>query len=84
MPYVLLLCIIANTKISVFVCQSKDRLIFILMKTKHHVYIMVLGVIIINGKFMPLVIYLRRLRLSSEAIIERVEAVVLTRCKGCW
>ena len=53
-----------------FQCQYEDRFIFILMKTKDPLNIMVFKMIIRDGDIMPLFIFPHGLRLNTEAYIK--------------
>ena len=58
-------------------CQSKERFIFILMKTKHLIDIMMFGVVTSSGYIMPPFIFLHDLRLNMNTYIKCLEELVL-------
>ena len=53
-----------------FECESDDRIIFILIKTKHSVHIMVFGVVTNDSDLMIPLFFPRGLRLNMEAYIK--------------
>ena len=61
----------------VFGCQSEKRLIFISMKTKHPIHIVVCGVVTSNSGVMPLFIFPHGFRFNMEVYIKCLEEVVL-------
>ena len=57
-------------------CQSEDRFMFLLMKTKYPVHIMMFGMVIHDGGFMAPFIFLQSLTLNTEAYIKFLAEVV--------
>ena len=51
-------------------CQSEDQFIFILMKTKHSVHIMMFGWLLYDGDIIPPFIFPHGLRLNTETNIK--------------
>ena len=70
---------------SMFWCQSEDSLIFILMKSKHPVHIMVFGVVTSDGDIMPPSSHLA-LYPNIEVYFKCLEEVMLPwiQKSGCW
>ena len=66
----------STTKISRFWGRSADRFIFILMKTKHPVLIVLFGVLISDGNFVPPFIFTHSLKLNTETSIKCPEEVM--------
>ena len=73
----MLYCIAFNTKApnEHFGSQYEDRFIFILMKTKHSVHIMVFELFTSNGDVMPPFTIPHRTRFNVEADIKCLEEV---------
>ena len=59
-------------------CQSKERLIFRLMKTKHPIHIRVFKLITSNGDAMPPLIFPYGLTQNTEGYIKSVKEVMLS------
>ena len=68
-----------SSNILIFVCQSEG--IFMLMRSKHPIYIMLFGVVTNNGNIMLPFIILHGLRLNTEAYIKCLHEVVLSWTK---
>ena len=66
----------------VFGCQSKGRFIFMFMKTKHPVHIMVLEMVTSNGDVMPPFVSQHGFWLNTEAYIKCLMEVVLPLSRG--
>ena len=60
-----------------FGCQSEDRFIFILMKAKHRIYIMLFKVVTSNDNLMPLFIFSHSFKLNTEVYIKCFKEIVL-------
>ena len=68
---------IQNEDFRMFGCQSEDRFIFLIMKTKHSVHIMVFGVVKSKSDVMPPFISPHNLMLSREVYIKCLVEVEL-------
>ena len=60
-----------------FGCQSEKRFIFILLKTKYSLHLVVFGVVISNGDVLPPFIFPHDLRLNTEVYTKWPKEVVL-------
>ena len=61
----------------VFVCQSEDRFMFILMKANHPLHIMVFGVVTRDDDVMTSFLLSHCVKQKMEAGIKCLEAIVL-------